>query len=281
MRVAAIQPPYDPEDSKSRDRTIERALELVELAIGRGAEIVCLPEYFAVIGLSDDEPDLQAKLGDAVVERCRELATSRGALVLCPTIEVAEGRRYNTTFVLGGGASGRYRKTHLTKSERDQRRLVPGDDLPVFSYKGLPFAVASCYDMYFPEIARVLALGGARLIFFPALQRAESLDNIRLQIRARAFDNCIFVLRSAFGYPDGAIARLGMTLGGTSLADWEGNLLANLGVREGMLLHDVPIGEPPRRLRSFEGEPDDPALYLFEDRRPELYGPIVSGVPTS
>ncbi|WP_432975112.1 carbon-nitrogen hydrolase family protein [Dactylosporangium sp. CA-233914] len=274
VRVAAVQPPLEPDDDLAHDKTIKRGLALVVDAIEHGAQIVCLPEYFAVIGLDRRDPAQQMRLADAVLERCRELCPA-GVTILCPTVEFAGEHRYNTTWVLdGNGRADLYRKTHLTKSERVRRRLVPGDTLSVFEASGLRFGIASCYDMYFPETARVLALAGARAIFFPALQRAESLETIQLQVRVRALDNCVFVVRSAFGHPAQAAVRQGITLGGTCVADWEGRLVADLGVREGVLYFDVPTAAPPARLRSYEGEPDDPARYLFEDRRPELYRTI-------
>src|SRR5690606_39977204 len=126
--------------------------------------------------------------------------------------------------------------------------------------------------------ARVLALAGAQLLVFPALQRAEQRETVVLQVRARAYDNCLAVARVAYGYPAGTAPRSDIVLGGTCVADWEGRVIADLGWHEGVLRVDLPLAEPRLRRRSFEDEAEDPSRYLYEDRRPELYGALAEPV---
>lgn len=275
IRVAAIQPPV-PEGEHGHEHTVQRGLELVAEAAGAGAKCICLPEYFGTFGLSMAEITQTLKQGDTILERCRELARSFKVTIIYPSIEPEENRLFNTSWVIDsdGRVSGRYRKVHLTFSERNDKGLLPGNEISVFHEEPLSFGIMTCYDGCFPEMARILALQKAQVIFFPSLQRGATADIISLQVRSRAFDNCVYIVRSSYGYPIEIPWKPGMMVGMSCVADWEGRIIADLGYDEGFVLAEIPLEEPRFRFRSFEGNPESPKSYLFEDRRPELYKPL-------
>ena len=272
VRVAAVQPPV-PEGREGRRRCVERGLELAREAARSGAEVICLPEYFGVFGAPGEQWRAMVARGDEVLKRCSDLARRARATVLCPSVEVARKRLFSTTWVLGadGEAIGKYRKVHLTLSERENKGISAGEDFPVFAITGLTFGVMTCYDGYFPESARILALRKAQVIFWPSLQRAETEEVIRLQAASRAVDNCVYVVRSSYGHPKGEPWSPGMMVGMSCIVDYEGRVISDLGHEEGYLLAEIsPAIIRPRR-RSFEGALESPRRYLFADRRPEVY----------
>jgi len=273
VRVAAVQPP-DPGGRDGHPQSIHRGLELVEQAAEAGARFICLPEYFGLFGLPYAEWPDRVRDGDDVLQACCESAQRHGAVILHPSLECADGHLFNTTRIIGrdGGIVGHYRKVHPTLSERKDVGVCAGDAFPVFSVDRLRFGVMTCYDAYFPEAARILALEGAQVIFWPSLQRSAADEVIYLQARSRALDNCVYVVRSSYGHPREASWTPGMIPGDACVADPDGRIVADLGHDEGILVVDLPVGAPRLRRRSHDGAEEDPRQFLFEDRRPDAYG---------
>jgi predicted amidohydrolase len=277
--VGAIQPPV-PAHCGDRAAFLAQGTALIGAAARAGAGFVCLPEYYGVFGYEAVEAG-GARAGDAAtLADLRRTAASLGIVILYPTVESADGRLYNTTFVLGpdGAVRGSYRKAHLTEDESVTKKLTPGDDLPVFSEAGLTFGVMTCYDGHFPETARVLALRGATVVFFPSLQRGATGEFVSLQLRSRALDNCLAVVRSSYGYPADVPWKPGMMVGMTSVTDCEGRTVMDIGNDVGYVTWRVPR-EPRPRLKSFQGVPGAPRDFIFEHRRPDLYGPVCDAGP--
>jgi len=273
IRVATIQPPV-PDGEVGHVACVQRGLEFTHRAMEAGAKIVCLPECFGVFGVPADTWRRKTQEGDEVLAHLVELTSRKRAAVLYPSVESDGGRLFNTTWGIGpdGQVFGRYRKVHLTLDERRAKGLSAGDDFPVFTLFGLRFGIMTCYDAYFRESARILALKEAHVIFWPSLQRAATEEVIALQARSRALDNCVYLVRSSYGYPREVVWTPGMMVGASGVVDWEGRIVADLGHDEGFLIAEIPTGAPRPRRRSFEGEPESPRKYLFEDRRPKVYG---------
>lgn len=277
IRIATVQSP-EPNSNGGYAVCIERGLELAEQAAVSGAKIVCLPEYFGVFGLPCKEWREVIKEGDKVLLKCCELAARTKAVILFPSLELADNKLFNTTWVIdsNGEICGKYRKVHLTLSERTDKGLSAGNDFPVFSLCGLKVGIMTCYDGYFPETTRILALQGAQVIFWPSLQRSATDHLIMVQACSRALDNCVYIVRSTYGYPTDVAWKPGMMPGMSCIVNYEGRIIADLGRDDGFLTGDIPTGKLRPRVRSFEGDPTSPQSYLFEDRRPETYGLLVS-----
>ncbi|MCK5119763.1 MAG: carbon-nitrogen hydrolase family protein [Candidatus Latescibacteria bacterium] len=278
IRVATVQPPV-PDGKNGVAQCIRRGFELADQAAKAGARIVCLPEYFGVFGLPDQEGRDRIRRGDEVLTQWCAWARRDHVAVLYPSLEWENDALFNTTWIIGadGQLSGRYRKVHLTANERTDKGCSAGDTFPVFSVSGLRFGVMTCYDGYFSESARILALQKAQVIFWPTLQRGATQEVISLQVRSRALDNCVYVVRSSYGYPKDVAWKPGMMVGMSCIADWEGRVIADLGHDEGFLVAEIPAGKPRPRPRSFGGKPESPRDYLFEYRRPEVYGALCEG----
>ena len=116
VTVAAIQPPA-PQEPADATSSAARGLELLEKAIAEGAKIICLPEYFGLFGFPASLWQEQIK-DNELYRKLLNLAEERGVTILYPTVKLAEGMLFNTTWVLGSqGLVGKYRKVHLPQSE--------------------------------------------------------------------------------------------------------------------------------------------------------------------
>jgi predicted amidohydrolase len=117
---------------------------------------------------------------------------------------------YNTAFLVDreGKLVGKYRKVHLPEEEVDGG-YTPGDDFPVFATDFGPVGMMICWDVSFPEVARILTLKGARIILMPIWDGLEPLT------QARAVENGCFVIQSSYGSPTCIIDPRGKVLATT------------------------------------------------------------------
>lgn len=169
MRLAICQLRCDAGDDDRRSSALDDA---VRAAAADGADLVVLPEMAACGYLLDAEHlDRHAEPGDGsgpVLTRWRDLAGELGVAVVGGFAERTDSGIANAAVVIdrAGAVQGTYRKLHLFGAEH--RLFVPGDHgLPVFEIEGVKVGVLICYDLRFPESARVLALQGADVIAVP------------------------------------------------------------------------------------------------------------------
>lgn len=179
----------------------------VRAAAAHGAQLVVLPEKWTAIG---DAAELRAAaqtLDGPAIGWAREVARDLGIDLVAGSIaERVEGqeRLSNTSVHVGPGGElkGVYRKLHMFDVEVDGKRYresdseQPGDAIVASELaNGTKLGMAICYDLRFPEVFRVLALGGARTIALPsAFTLATTRDHWEVLVRARAIENQVFVL---------------------------------------------------------------------------------------
>ena len=167
LRAAAAQyAPVvgDPEGNRSR------AVEWTQRAIDAGAQLVVLPELASsgYVFNSEDEAASSAEPLEAsqLVGALQEVCAGSDAYVVAGLNEQSRGCRFNTAIVVGpDGLAGAYRKLHLFNDEKTW--FTPGSELPLFELPFGKLGVVICFDMWFPEPARALALAGADVIAVP------------------------------------------------------------------------------------------------------------------
>jgi N-carbamoylputrescine amidase len=170
VRIALAQ--IDHADLVDVDCRVEVTCRAIDDAAAAGAQFVVLPEL-AACGYVLDETHLGrwAEPGDAsgaVVGAWREACARHGVAVVGGFAERAGDAIYNSAVALdrSGAVAGRYRKLHLFGAERDL--FTAGDlGLPVIDLEGLRVGMLICYDLRFPEAARILALQDAEVIAVP------------------------------------------------------------------------------------------------------------------
>ena len=200
MRAAAVQL----NSTGEKDRNLATAERLVRAAAADGAELVALPEKWNLLAggeelLAGAEPLDGPSLGAA-----RGWARELGIHLLAGSIaERGEGRAWNTSVLIGpdGADLAAYRKLHMFDVDaggvayRESEHEQPGSELVTAPVGDLTLGMTVCYDLRFPELFRILALHGARLIAVPsAFTRATGTDHWEVLLRARAIEDQVFVL---------------------------------------------------------------------------------------
>ena len=206
MRAAAVQL----NSTADKGRNLARAEELVRAAAADGAELIALPEKWNLLGTGEellegaeplDGPSLGAARGWA-----RELGVHllAGSIAERPADAGASGwKSRNTSVLVGpdGSDLGVYRKIHMFDVDvggvayRESANEEAGDEIVTAPVGGVIAGLTVCYDLRFPELYRILALHGARVITVPsAFTAATGRDHWEVLLRARAIENQAFLL---------------------------------------------------------------------------------------
>jgi predicted amidohydrolase len=202
VRAAAIQLNSNPE----KDRNLSVAGLLVRDAAGDGAGLIVLPEKFNVLGSPEDlhagaEP-VPGPTTEWAGALCRELGVWLVAGSIVERVE-GEDKLRNTSVLVGpdGSVHAVYRKIHLFDVEvggmvyRESDAEAPGDEVVVADAGGVELGMAVCYDLRFPELFRIMAVRGARIVSLPAAFTVPTgRAHWEILVRARAIENQAFVI---------------------------------------------------------------------------------------
>ena len=205
--VAAVQMVSTPQVSDNL-ATVRR---LVGEAAARGAELVALPEYWPIMGMSDADKLAHAEQpGSGPIQDCMAaLAREHGVWLIggtLPLVSKEDGKVLNTTMVYDpqGQAVSRYDKIHLfgfnkgSESYDEARTIVPGETIGSFEAPFGRVGLSICYDLRFPELFR--AMGECALIVVPAaFTHTTGRAHWEVLLRARAIENQCYVLAAAQG----------------------------------------------------------------------------------
>ncbi len=202
IKVAAIQ--FSP--TSMREVNLLRATTLVELAAERGAKIVALPQLFNTEffpSAIDKANFLLAEAEDGpTITAMRGLSKKLSIVLISPIFEKAGEDYFNTAFVLGteGEVIGKYRKVHVPQIPlwEEGTYFQTGDlGFPVFDTPYGRIGVQLCWDTFFPEGFRILALNDAQIVFTPT---ASAFFHSHLKweraLSAAAHSNGLFILRA-------------------------------------------------------------------------------------
>ena len=250
-----------------------RAVGAVGDAAEQGATLVVLPEA-SMCGFGSARTDLSrfAEAWDGpFVSALAAAAEKAGAHVVAGTFEPVEGeaRVYNTVVVVGpGGLVARYRKVHLydalgwCESERVRPGAADGSNAPVVDLGELSLGVMTCYDLRFPESARLVIDRGATVLAVPAAWVAgkHKAEHWRTLLAARAIENTAYVIAAAQPTP---------TYNGCSqIVAPMGVVVAELGPDDGAGSSAIVTGE----LTSARVDEARRALPVLEHRRFSVAG---------
>ena len=163
--------------SDSPDDNLERAIDAIRSAAAKGAKLVCLPELFRSRYFCQSENAAHFALAEAVpgptTKRLVHLVDELGITLVASLFEErAPGLYHNTAVVLDAGAGylGKYRKMHIPDDPRYYEKFyfTPGDlGFKSFSTRAGNVGVLVCWDQWYPEAARLTALAGAQILFYP------------------------------------------------------------------------------------------------------------------
>ena len=203
MRAAAVQLT----STADRERNLATADRLTRAAAAAGAELVVLPEKWAVLGTPEEtvagaEPFDGPALAWAAAT-ARELGIDLVAGSIAERVAGAE-RGSNTSVHFGpdGEEKAVYRKVHMFDVEvggkiyRESEHEAPGEDVVLSETAGgVELGLSICYDLRFPELYRILAVRGARVLVVPAaFTLATTREHWEVLLRARAIEDQAFVV---------------------------------------------------------------------------------------
>jgi deaminated glutathione amidase len=206
IRVACVQMT----SRTDKAANLETAGRLVAQAAATGADVVVLPEKWNGIGdaafyHSSAEP---LEGGESVAAMSEWARTHGITLVGGSIVELREGREKRSNTSLAFDSQGEilavYRKIHLFDVEvggviyRESESEEPGEEAVVAEAEDWKLGLSVCYDIRFPELYRILALGGAQLVTVPAhFTTPTGKDHWHVLLRARAIENQLYVVAAA------------------------------------------------------------------------------------
>ncbi|HEY2525178.1 MAG TPA: carbon-nitrogen hydrolase [Candidatus Binataceae bacterium] len=278
LRVALVQMSCETEPP----RNLEKALVRIDEAAARGAKVVCLQELFRSRYFCQSEEarnfDLAESIPGPTTEALSAAAAARKVVVVGSIFERrAEGIYHNTAVVIDadGRLAGCYRKMHIPDDPHYYEKFyfTPGDlDFTAHRTAHGTIGALVCWDQWFPEAARLVALAGAQIVFYPTAigwERGEVERVRRRQLQAwetvqrgHAIANGMFVaVANRVGVEDSL-----EFWGSSFVVDPFGEVIARAGASEEILIADCDLAliEETRRNWPF-----------LRDRRIDAYGDLL------
>jgi len=268
LRVGAVACPAK---VNAVDENLAVIADWADAAVQEKVDILLFPEL-GVTGYSTNGPATAPLApGHFAVRRLAALAAECG-LTLAAGLAWQEeegGAKYLAHGLWQpSGEFHLYKKTHLGRRER--REYAAGDELPVFRLSKVTVGMQLCLEQHFPDIAQTLALKGAQIILCPhatpRLAPAERRASWHISLRARAYDNCVYILATNQAGDNGQGT---FYHGGALLIDPEGKVLAeDFSGQPSMIAAEINLG----RVAAVRTTPQGMCRRFYApQRRPELY----------
>jgi len=203
VRAAAVQLT----STADRERNLATADRLTRAAAAAGAELVVLPEKWPVLATPEETAAAAEPFDGPALAWARAIARELGIDLVAGSFAERvpdRDRGSNTSVHVGpdGELHAVYRKLHMFDVEvggrtyRESEHEAPGDEIVLSeTTRGVELGLTVCYDLRFPELYRILAVRGARIVTVPAaFTLATTRDHWEPLLRARAIENQAFVI---------------------------------------------------------------------------------------
>ncbi len=289
FRVGLVQMSCSPDP----ENNLNRAVDFVREAAGRGAQVVCLPELFRTQYFCQREDatlfDLAEPIPGPTTTRLTEVARQQKVAIVASVFEKrAIGVYHNTAAVIdaNGALLGIYRKMHIPDDPLYYEKFyfTPGDlGFKCFQTQSGNIGTLVCWDQWYPEGARLTAMQGANVIFYPTAigwhpsekeqYGTAQHDAWRTIQRAHAIANGVYVaVVNRVGHETGDV--MGKSTPGQGLEFWGRSFLCDpFGQVIAEASHDkeeILIGEiDPKKMEDVRRN-----WPFLRDRRIDAYGPI-------
>lgn len=271
--------------SNDRQANFDKAAAMIREAANKGAQIICTQELFTSLyfpqTICAENYSLAEPIPGPMTGKMQRLAESLGVVLIVSVYEKAiDGLYFNTAVVFDadGAFLGKYRKHHIPEGPQyiEKYYFAEGDGgYPVFKTKFATIGVLICWDEWFPEASRILALKGAEIIFYPSAIGSEpdhpDMDTSAAwsgAIKAHGICNGLFVA-AVNRVGKEASSEGGMTFYGHSfVSDPLGKVLVKAQTDSDECLLATLDLENIRKVRHI--------LQFHRDRRPDSYGEILT-----
>ncbi len=271
------------------DANLAKAARLVREAAAQGAQVVCLPEMYRSRYFCQTEDHAFFRLAEPLdgpsMQTFSQLGAELDLTIIVPIFERrAQGLYHNSAFVIDGarGSLGLYRKMHIPDDPRFYEKFyfTPGDlGFRKFQTRHVDLGVLICWDQWYPEAARLTALTGAEILFYPTAigwqpdEKAQygkaQHDSWETAQRAHAIANgCYVVAVNRIGFePDPAHDGQGIEFWGQSF----------VAAPDGSVMFRAPVGEESVKVLALDMDRIDFSRThwpFLRDRRIDAYGSI-------
>ena len=279
VKIALLQA----RSEKSPASNLMKAISQIKAAAGGGAQIVCLQELFMTSYFCQTEHtkyfDWAESVPGPTTEILGKIARAKNIVLVVPLFEKrGKGVCHNTAAVIDadGKFLGKYRKMHIPDDPGFYEKFyfTPGDlGFKVFQTRYAKIGVLICWDQWFPEAARLSALAGADLLFYPTAigwKTKESEESTGFHSawetiqRGHAISNAVYVAAANRVGQEDALQFWGQSF----VADPLGHVIRRAGsLREEIVLADCDLSLVEKTRREWP---------FFRDRRIDAYSPILS-----
>lgn len=270
MRIAGIQM----QSVISKDKNIDKARALLKIAADRGAQIICFPELFNTHWFPFDVNSASFELAETergvTITEMQKEAKHYKVTLICPIFEKGDdGRFFSSAIVIGndGHVMGKHQKAHIPQIPYWEEKYyfsTGGSGFEVFKTKDLNFGILICWDNFFPEAARILALKGADIIFCPTAAAFASHSKWETAIKANSIVNGLYSFRvNRVGKENDILNFYGKTF----CAGPDGMLNDEpAGAQEGIVIVDVNTDEIKKVRKTWE---------FLKERKKDMYSEIL------
>jgi N-carbamoylputrescine amidase len=267
-------------------KNCDKAEALTREAARQGANLVLLQElfdgdYFCIEQHAKFLSQAEVLDRHRTVARFAALAKELGVVLPVSVFERAGNAHYNTTVIVDadGKQLGHYRKSHIPDGRGYQEKFYfsPGDTgFKVWDTAFGKIGLGICWDQWFPEAARAMALMGAELLLYPTAIGSEppnpdydSSTHWQNTMRGHAAANIMpLAAANRVGKETAPDGRYNIFYGRSFISDWQGEKVEEMSrTEEGVRVHSFDLDGIGELRRSWG---------VFRDRRPELYGALLT-----
>lgn len=260
---------------EEKERNIEKALRFAQIAIEKGANLICFQELFTTHWFPKEINkkyfSLAEEMNGPTIVKMQQLAEEFGVVLICPIFEIESNTYYNSAIVIDadGGILGSYRKIHVPQIPlwEEKYYFSPGDHgFLIFRTKFAPIGIQICWDNFFPEGSRILALKGAKIIFSPTAAAFASQKKWETVMKSNAIANGVYIFR---------VNRVGSEekqdfYGQSFCVSPEGELLDKpTGLKDSISVIEIDLKKVDKVRKEWP---------FMRDRRPELYHEITKSI---
>jgi predicted amidohydrolase len=247
------------------EKTLRKVEPLIMNASCAGASLIAFPEQFA----TGWDPVSHANVEDCTgrtVSNLQNLARKYSITIIGSFRERGNPLPRNVAVAVGkdGEVLAMYAKMHLFSPAHEDSAYTPGITLPVFSYEGVRWGMAICYDLRFPAMFRIYARQGVHAVLVPAAWPASRIRHWELFLSARAAENQMYII----GINTTGKNPVDQYSGATMTVDPYGTIVSRAGDREELLFSEID----PDLVDTVRAE-----FPIERDRKDALYHALLMG----
>lgn len=263
-RVRVVTTRIEEHENTTLQANLNYMAKVLDEAGREKPDVILLTEFFPERGVKGTVHDRSEPIPGPVTNTLARKAREYNSYIITGMLELDGGKTYDTAVLIDrqGRIAGKYRKTHLPLAEVEDGE-TPGNEYPVFDTDFGRIGILICWDIFFPETARIMRLKGAEIVFLPIAgdPGARHYDTIT---RARAMDNGIYLVTSV---SEGAASRIVNPDGEVVAETTDGLATADLDLAKESRLWWLSVGPAYGEAKSL----------VIQERRPDTYKALVNG----